>query len=461
MVFLLDNDNEVKSQVLSKLELSGNYRKGKLILKKPFYARRKKIDIMNPLDEDMFWGIKGSIRYFLNKLLEGNRGNTVDGNEGYFSEDKKYYITLDKEVLTKLKENYNNFSLFELLDDLRVAEMLDDIEMEIEKINGEYISISSLSEGEIQTVVFNGIIEIFKEKNCIFLLDEPDAFLHPEWQINLIDGLKDTNEKNHIIMSSHNPSTIVNSTDELIMCWKPLDKLLLKNVNKQFAMNTLSSGYYQLDEEEGILSILKKIQNEDKPVIFTEGITDKVILEISWNKLRRTPMPFLIVPMFSCNFLSKVLLDVNIQNQINNKMIGLFDFDEAYNEWNRVMAKDNSILLENNPYKGLTAKLSNKEVYSILLPVPDNELIKKQVIDCETSLTTFKYQSKLSIELLFFENFGIGEYFELVNSAGGKIVAFKNNSLKRKFSEEIIKDLEVEAFGVFDDLFNTIEEKIL
>jgi len=413
---------------------------------------------MNPLDEDMFWGIKGSIREFLDKLIEGNRGNTVEGNEGYFSEDKKYYITLDKEVITKLKMNYNNFSLFELLDDLRVAEMLDEIEMEIEKINGEYISISSLSEGEIQTVVFNGIIEIFKEKNCIFLLDEPDAFLHPEWQINLIDGLKDTNEKNHIIMSSHNPSTIVNTNDEIIMCWKPADKLLLRKVNKQYAMNTLSSGYYKLDEQESMLSIIKKIKGESKPILFTEGITDIKIIQVAWEKLRETNMSFLPVFSFSCEFLARVLKDEKMQNEIDNKLIGLFDFDGAYNEWNRIAS--NGTIIQDDPLLGLTAKLNNKNVYSVLLPVPNDERIKQQVIKCEETKKTFEYESKLTIELLFYSSFGEGEFFSTERSlGGGNYVKFIGD--KVKFAEEIILSLEPEAFIAFESLFKTMEEKIL
>ena len=74
-------------------------------------------------------------------------------------------------------------------------------------------TISHFSDGQFQSVYIYSIVELFKDRNCLILLDEPDAFLHPEWQFDFLRqvfDITDTAAKtSHVLMSSHSAVTLI------------------------------------------------------------------------------------------------------------------------------------------------------------------------------------------------------------------------------------------------------------
>ena len=65
--------------------------------------------------------------------------------------------------------------------------MLNDIGMPLKLAGGEDSDLGFFSElGQFQAVYIYAIVELFKDRNCLTLLDEPDAFLHPEWQFEFL-----------------------------------------------------------------------------------------------------------------------------------------------------------------------------------------------------------------------------------------------------------------------------------
>ncbi|WP_419797786.1 MAG: AAA family ATPase [Terasakiella sp.] len=72
------------------------------------------------------------------------------------------------------------------------------------------------SDGQYQSIYIYALTEIFKniEGGHITLLDEPDAFFHPEWQLQFLaqvaeiaSGGGDT-DNNHILMTSHSAASV-------------------------------------------------------------------------------------------------------------------------------------------------------------------------------------------------------------------------------------------------------------
>jgi predicted ATPase len=59
--------------------------------------------------------------------------------------------------------------------------MLADISVPLKLKGGSEGNIGFFSDGQFQAVYIYAIAELFKDRNCLTLLDEPDAFLHPEW----------------------------------------------------------------------------------------------------------------------------------------------------------------------------------------------------------------------------------------------------------------------------------------
>lgn len=92
--------------------------------------------------------------------------------------------------------------LFKNLLSLSSRGILQNLDIKFIKDN-EFVNHDALSEGEKQLITVIGLKELMSGENNLFLLDEPDTYLHPSWQNLLIDSLTDTNSNDKIIMTTH------------------------------------------------------------------------------------------------------------------------------------------------------------------------------------------------------------------------------------------------------------------
>jgi hypothetical protein len=154
-----------------------------------------------------------------------------------------------------------------------------------------------------------------------------------------------------------------------------------------------------------------------------------------------------------------LLQDERILNELDGRpAFGLFDFDSAYNEWNSVSTEE---VLEEDPYRGLAKKVKEKNSFALLLPVPEIPDIEKQVVIDKANRTTYKGESELEIEHLFYGDPQTHEFFEVINKpGGGKIISFRD-SRKTDFSKDIIPKIDAAHFEVFRPVFEFIKSKIL
>jgi len=115
--------------------------------------------------------------------------------------------------------------------------------------------------------------------------------------------------------------------------------------------------------------------------------------------------------------------------------------------------------VEKDPYRGLTRKVMGKNSYAILLPVPQIPLIERQVIKPGTS-ETFKGQSELEIEHLFYADTRTHEFFSNEPVRGGGTILKFSDSRKTEFSREIVPLLDDAHFEVFRPMFDFIVTQI-
>ena len=125
-----------------------------------------------PLTEDSFWNAQGSVATLLHKLKDSGELVKLDNDHALIRVDRISDISLDSE---------NPFDLFVRFELLIQAGILSDITFTIIK-NGKPLSPDMLSEGEKQLAQFLCLLEATKEYRALFLLDEFDSFLHPNWQ---------------------------------------------------------------------------------------------------------------------------------------------------------------------------------------------------------------------------------------------------------------------------------------
>jgi predicted ATPase len=470
-ILLLQPDGcRAKKFIFQKLGITVIEDTIELELTKPRFAesRLKKLGIEAIEDFDQrshFWGADGITGEFLEKLKSSIKGE-YSHSTIYDSKNDSYTIPVNVGLFQKLFEDSDISEQFRLLDNLKTLEMLGDINIAMTLTNGNTATLNYFSDGQLQSVYIYAVTEIFKDKECITLLDEPDSFLHPEWQFDFLKQVFDISEEakktNHILMSSHSASTVTSAEENTINLFN-IDggNTVVNKVSKAEVIKSLSAGLISFSEAEISLSIHRNIRNNQRPVVFVEGITDETILSVAWNNLfPGEELPFDIQNAFDRIFLRNLFSRDDLQiNYPGRKMFALFDFDEAYDDWNGLKGVKKDQLEEACPMKGLAKQLKYQNHYAMLLPVPEIDALKPQVLDPNGDPWGRGVDSHISIELLFFKDEMLGTWFKKCASpGGGEIIEFSGD--KVSFAEKIIPRLPTEAFEVFRSVFDFVTSKL-
>lgn len=459
---LRTEDSSCRRFICQKLGIAETGTELRLVLKRPYYARSSEYDVLNNDDTDKFWKADGITKVFLSQLVDCTAAAPTNGRvrtEGYVSSSDKYILYLDPAKIAVKFQAEPAHELFNRFDSLKVLEMLEDISIPIKLTNGEEANTSFFSDGQFQSVYLFAITELFKERHCLTLLDEPDSFLHPEWQHEFLSQIleisDDAAQTNHTLLSSHSASTI-SSCDESQISLFEIDgnSVKVSKAPKSQVITSLSAGLITFSESEARLNIQHVLSNTTGPVLFTEGITDEIILETAWSKLfPGMHRHFEIQNAFDCKFLSNLLRrDDFYSNHPGRKFFGLFDFDEAYNQWNGI----NGDIIENDPGRCLAKKRANNEGYALLLPVPAGLSIKNQVLNSSTG-GTFRHNSLLTIELLFHDVPGLESYFGIDAERTDGFRKFVGN--KVNFAKQTVPSLEPSCFSFFEPIFGFLASR--
>ncbi len=325
------------------------------------------------------------------------------------------------------------------------------------------LDFNSLSSGE--RILMALVASIYKSTSDnhfpdVLLLDEVDASLHPSMMKNMLEVIQDIflNNGIKIILVSHSPTTIALAPEDSVYVMNKSGVNRIEKKSNRSALAILTEGFATLNDIEPNLSVEYNISKTDLPVLFTEGITDKIIIETAWGKLYpNETMPFYIQDCFDASFLANLFRraydgqDGIFITHSDKTLIALFNFDaEGYNAWNSLSKL--SISVETDPYKGLMKKNNEGNGFAILLPVPTNQEISSQVI--KQGNETFLNKSVLSIELLFYGNSLVNQFFvKETILGGGEIVLFKGK--KRDFANQV-KDFNKDMFDNFTPLFDKL-----
>lgn len=437
----------------------------KLVLRRPSYAKGNQYDIEFNDEADQFWKPEGITKTFLERLKKciSYSDDQEVRSEGYFSSEDYYILYFN---LNRIRDEFQSEELFEELDNLMTLKMLTEIVIPVKLENGFETDVSGFSDGQFQSIYIYTIIEVFKKRNCITLLDEPDSFLHPEWQFDFLKQVSEitngTPEKNNILMSSHSAATLANYEEKRVRLFC-LDNNTIRSrfVHKKYAIDQLSSNLVKFNESEQILYILQSINIEKKPVLFTEGSTDPEIIKTAWGKLYSDPIPFIPIYAFNCVYLRHLLLDERIINELNKQPVfGLFDFDEAYNEWNYLNEKKSWKNVISDPYKGLITEWTQKNIHAIVIPVPKKcSEVEKLVIKNKTTGEHYAHKSRMGIEHIFYESTNAKSYFKKEMMPGdSELLVFKEKK-KSDFAKKVVPNIDKKYFDPFQDIFKFIKNK--
>ncbi len=164
--------------------------------KKPKWAKSKK-------SSEEYWGAKGGLHIFLTTLKDA--ANSVN-----FSTNNIEFIFTDRNSIETVREYYRTEKrVFEYLVALQANDLVESIKITLIK-NDIETDAQRLSEGEKQLLIITGLRELLAGGNTLFLLDEPDTYLHPEWKRAFVYEFfkEDDRFQNFTIVTSHSPNII-------------------------------------------------------------------------------------------------------------------------------------------------------------------------------------------------------------------------------------------------------------
>ena len=386
---------------------------------------------------------------------EFNHGNVFDADKD------RYQIAVNIELFQQRFAEESLSDIFRQFDNLKTLGMLADLSVPLTLTSGLGGTISHFSDGQFQAVYIYSIVELFKDRNCLILLDEPDAFLHPEWQFDFLRQVFDITDAaaktSHVLMSSHSAVTLIPHDKKKIKFFDIKDNQAnCYDLPKAIAIKKLSSDLIKYSEQEQLLSIINAVQIEKKPVLFTEGSTDPIILKEAWYKLYEEEMPFIPFYAFSCTYINQLLTDNRIHGEMGGlPVFALFDFDKAFDQWNGL----NGDVTASDPFKGLIKKWAHGESYAVMLPVPAHADIQKQVIRNSATGETFGGESCCEIEHLFYGQEPTADYYHHEPCVGGAKIVFKSDRDKTSFAKDVVPILDKSCFEPFKPIFEFIKSK--
>ena len=455
VLMLLPDENLARQFLCMKLGIVGISRIVRVVLKRPTFAGSGDFDPFD--DAQLFWGATGVVRTFLDQLLACMEGAFTPGTL-YDRENDRYVLECNLDVFREAYDDKATETIFGSFDALRILGMLDDIGIRITLEGLEVSELNHFSDGQFQSVYVFAVAELFKQRNCLTLLDEPDAFLHPEWQFNFLDQVNaisaEAAQTNHILLSSHSASTVAAQSKSRIRLFSSgASGVTTNEPGKSTIVRSLSAGLITFSETEARLSVDFVLANTTGPVLFTEGISDVAILETAWVKLYGDePRPFEIAQAFDCAFLRNLMKRQTLYDgHPGRKFFALFDFDGAYDDWVQM-----GNVTQPDITRCLTRQRQNCEGYAMLLPIGLGHALVNQVVRPDGE--TFGSQSRFAIELLFYGVPGLDSMFAPDLTELAQPVKFTGD--KVLFAQQTVPSLEVQHFEPFRPIFNLVQSTI-
>ncbi len=169
-------------------------------LRKPEWAKSR-------IRAENFWGATGDLANFLAVMR--------DKTSAVFTQDIITFTIVSTDQLDEVWGFYGEEKrLFEYLVTLQANGLIESIEVDLRKEQDLIVPYQRLSEGEKQLLIIMALRELLAaDENSLFLLDEPDTYLHPEWKRNFIaDFLPQKTQTDqflaYYLITTHSPGII-------------------------------------------------------------------------------------------------------------------------------------------------------------------------------------------------------------------------------------------------------------
>lgn len=325
------------------------------------------------------------------------------------------------------------------------------IDVEFEE-NGRISNINQLSTGEKQIVFRGGFIlqHLSQVQSGLLLVDEPELSLHPEWQSRILGFY-------HRLVASERSTTqlFVATHSPLIVHDAPKAKVIILEKDQDGQIKVMPEPIYPAPGGNlaiaafNIDSFLATAKYN--LLVLAEGDTDVSILETAWEKLHSGEKRYFeLRSALGAKNISITLNDSQLFAKAKSqKIVGIVDFDEAYNQWNGIWAKTPASVVVANESECITKRHATQHAWAMLLPVPSHRSVFASRV--------LGGRSILSIEFLFQDADIPAEWLTTRAASMGNAEPVFRERYKKDFSEHV-KSLPKESFAAFESIFERWKE---
>lgn len=197
------------------------------VLKEPHRLREKrrggKLDESDLNEGDpRFWYARGNVvSEFLDKLwqvawapIEQESDKRIDFRGRSEKQRQLYLFVPSHEKLKELGDIVGGTDgFFRYAEGAYIGDLIEEVRITVKKRDEDAkVSFSQLSEGELQLLTVLGLMRITRDRDCLFLLDEPDTHLNPIWKLRYFDEIEQALDANdidsQILLTTHDPMMI-------------------------------------------------------------------------------------------------------------------------------------------------------------------------------------------------------------------------------------------------------------
>lgn len=186
-------NTDAKDNICNLTSIKGLIPVVKFKFKRPLWAKNGK--------PDNFWNARGAVSIAIQELIN------VSSIDNVTIVDKDNIEITIQNIYELVNSMHDATTTFIMLKMLMQADILEDIYFDVEKDN-EIFDYHFLSEGEKQLSQLLSIIELTKDYKALFLLDEFDAYLHPNWQREFTSLLNKIDIRGQVLITTHSPLTL-------------------------------------------------------------------------------------------------------------------------------------------------------------------------------------------------------------------------------------------------------------
>jgi ABC-type Mn2+/Zn2+ transport system ATPase subunit len=165
---------------------------------------------------DAYWGATGEVRRLIDYIhqIAFLPAATVANARPQFNKPRRkqerrlLYLPGSDSLRELLHEYPSSRDFFKALESLYISDMLEEVRIRVRRTDGQTMTFTELSEGEQQLLTVLGLVAFTREDESLFLLDEPDTHINPQWAQDYVeraDSVLGESTGTHVLMATHDP----------------------------------------------------------------------------------------------------------------------------------------------------------------------------------------------------------------------------------------------------------------